>query len=117
MENLDLACAKIGKEIADSESSKDFENLITDALAVLEEQGVYALFLFLKVKKDTTITNKLRLFLIRTPEQTPLFTEQGDVFTSIQDIAEDLDRLLMTRDLIRQVLIYARFHVRKEVNK
>jgi hypothetical protein len=42
-ENLDLACAKVGKTIAER-PSKDLENLITSALAVLEEQRALCLF-------------------------------------------------------------------------
>ena len=48
-ENLDLACARTGQAIAEK-PSKELEKLVTSALAVLEEQGVYALFLFLKTR-------------------------------------------------------------------
>ena len=61
-ENLDLACAKTGQAIAEK-PSKELEKLVTTALAVLEEQGVYALFLFLKTrggKAAPTIEQKKR---------------------------------------------------------
>ncbi len=38
-----LACAKVGKTIAER-ALKELESLVTSALAVLEEQGLYAFF-------------------------------------------------------------------------
>jgi len=113
-ENLDLACAKVGKTIA-KQPSKELENLITSALAVLEEQGIYALFLFLKTRGGSGAENviqKLHEFLKVTPQQTPLLSDDADVFTSLQQIAKDLDKLLLVRDLVRQSLVYARYHAR-----
>jgi len=115
LENLDLACAKVGKTIAER-PSKDLEKLVTNALAVLEEQGIYALFLFLKARggnEAPNVTQKLSEFLKKTPQQAPLLSSNtDDVFTSLQEIADDLDRLLLARDLVRQVLVYARYHAR-----
>ncbi|NIA09294.1 MAG: hypothetical protein GWP10_06085 [Nitrospiraceae bacterium] len=55
-ENLDLACSQVGKTIAE-QSSKELKNLITSALAVLEEQGIYALFLYLKAQDKNNIAS------------------------------------------------------------
>lgn len=114
-ENLDLACAKVGKTIAER-PSKGLENLITSALAVLEEQGVYALFLFLKAQgKDEgkTVSGKLHVFLKKTPQQQHLLSDDADIFNSLQRMAENLNNLLLARDLIRQSLVYARYHARE----
>lgn len=113
-ENLDLACARTGQAIAEK-PSKELEKLVTSALAVLEEQGVYALFLFLKTrggKAAPTIEQKVREFLKTTPQQAPLLPDDGDVFASLQSMSEDLDKLLLARDLLRQTLVYARYHAR-----
>lgn len=118
-ENLDLACAKVGKTIAER-PSKEIENLVTSALAVLEEQGIYALFLFLKARGGTlaeNVSQKLHEFLKKTPQQAPLLSNNNtdntdDVFTPLQEMAKDLDRLLLARDLVRQTLVYARYHAR-----
>lgn len=116
-ENLDLACAKMGKTIAEN-PSKELENIVTNALAVLEEQGVYALFLFLKVQTGKnkemakSICGKLFTFLKETPKQAPLLSNNNDVFTFLQQMAKDLDKLLLCRDLVRQSLVYARYHAR-----
>ncbi len=92
-ENLDLACAKVGKTIAER-PSKDLENLITSALAVLEEQGLYAFFLFLKARGGSDAP------------------KVNDNIYKFQEMAKDLDKLLLARDLVRQVLVYARYHAR-----
>lgn len=113
-ENLDLACAKVGKTIAER-PSKELENLITSALAVLEEQGIYALFLFLKTRGGSgaeNVNQKIYEFLKVTPQQAPLLSGNDDVFTSLQQMAKDLDKLLLARDLVRQTLVYARYHAR-----
>ena len=113
-ENLDLACARAGKTIAEI-PSKELENLVTDALAVLEEQGVYALFLFLKTRGGSgaeNVNQKIYEFLKVTPQQAPLLSGNADVFTSLQQMAKDLDKLLLARDLVRQTLVYARYHAR-----
>ena len=113
-ENLDLACAKMGKTVSDR-PSKELENLITSALAVLEEQGIYALFLYLRTQGKNigqTVSDNLHNFLKETPQQTPLLSGNTDIFTSLQQMAKDLDSLLLARDLIRQSLVYARYHAR-----
>ena len=113
-ENLDLTCAKVGKTIAER-PSKELENLITSALAVLEEQGIYALFLFLKTRGGSgaeNVNQKIYEFLKVTPQQAPLLSGNADVFTSLQQMAKDLDKLLLARDLVRQTLVYARYHAR-----
>jgi len=114
LENLDLACARVGKTIAEK-PSKELENLVTSALAVLEDQGVYALFLFLKARGGNTAENveqKIHEFLKATPQQAPLLSDGSDVLVSLQRMAKDLDNLLLARDLARQTLVYARYHAR-----
>ena len=89
--------------------------LVTSALAVLEEQGVYALFLFLEARRDKvapSVERKVREFLKTTPRQAPLLPGGGDIFRSLQSMSEDLDKLLLARDLLRQALVYARYHAR-----
>lgn len=113
MENLDLRCAERGKHLG--EEVKD-EKLLTDALAVLEEQGVYAFFLYLKARgKDEggKVRRKCIDFLKKTPQAQPLLTGQAtDDFELLQTLANDLDSLLLARDLLRQALVYGRYHAK-----
>jgi hypothetical protein len=112
MENLDLRCADLGKQIAGQADEK----LLTDALSVLEEQGVYAFFLFLKARgkqPGSRVSDACRDFLKRTPQARPLLgAAQGDVFAALQALADDLDGLLLARDLLRQGLVYGRYHAK-----
>jgi hypothetical protein len=113
-ENLDLACAGVGKRITETSGErKELEKLITNALAVLEEQGLYALFLFLKAQDSgmaNGIRKKLLSFLEKTPRQASLLPPNADD-ADLHNIT-DLDNLLLARDLVRQSLVYARYHAR-----
>ncbi len=107
--NLDMECARLGAQLAEI---SDDDKTLTDALSVLEAQGVYAFFLYLAQKKERRpITKACRVFLgHHLPGESG--SGDGDVFKTIQDIAGDLDRLLLARDLLRQSLIYARYHAK-----
>lgn len=111
MENLDLKCAELGRALA--EINDIDEKLVRDALAVLEEQGVYAFFLYLKARgkaPDRPVNDKCRDFL---KHQNCLPSGQTrDVFADLQGLATNLDDLLFARDLLRQALVYARYHVK-----
>jgi hypothetical protein len=112
MENLDLRCAELGKTLA----QKADEKLLTDALSVLEEQGVYAFFLYLKARgkePGAKVSDECRDFLKETPKEKPLLgNAQNDVFSGLQTLAADLDGLLLARDLLRQGLVYGRYHAK-----
>lgn len=114
MENLDLKCAELGARLAHNEGGD--EKLLTDALAVLEEQGVYAFFLFLKAKRGTpgeTLSDACFDFLKKTPKGMPLLADTGgNVFKAIQCLNGDLDALLHARDLLRQGIAYGRYHAK-----
>ncbi|GIW72675.1 MAG: hypothetical protein KatS3mg102_2217 [Planctomycetota bacterium] len=104
--NLDLACAQLGAELA----KKSDEKTLTDALSVLEEQGVYAFFLFLKQKKERSDLSKAcREFL---PKQFGRDFDGNDEFRGTQALAKDLDKLFFARDLLRQALVYGRYHAK-----
>jgi len=122
IENLEVACAKKAREIA-AQPSKELEKLLTEALDVLEEQGVYALFLFLKTQDQKIIASNTRERLCRLLEETPrgnplLPGGDGDVLELIsKTISKDLDRLLLCHDLLRQTLVFARYHARLEAGE
>jgi hypothetical protein len=105
--NLDMECAKLGSQLATQSDDKT----LTDALSVLEEQGVYAFFLYLGQKNDRRgVTNSCRDFL---KEHLPGgFGSNDNAFKASQDIAGDIDKLLLARDLLRQSLIYGRYHAK-----
>ncbi len=104
--NLDLACAQLGAELA----QKSDDKTLTDALSVLEEQGVYAFFLFLRQKNERSgVSEECRDFLHK---QFGDAFDKKDEFAGTQALAEDLDKLLFARDLLRQALVYGRYHAK-----
>lgn len=104
--NLDMECAKLGSQLATQSDDKT----LTDALSVLEEQGVYAFFLYLAQKSDRRVTNSCRDFL---KQHLPGgFGSDDNAFRATQDIAGDIDELMLARDLLRQSLIYGRYHAK-----
>lgn len=117
VQNLDAACAKLGAKLAAS-GNKDTENSITKALGVLEEQGVYALFLYLHAREKQwgqTTSKELATFLRDQPsKQSALLgtTTTDEPFDALQALAADLDKLLFARDLLHRALVYARYHAK-----
>lgn len=129
MENLDLACAQLGQELANVPDLT--EKLVNDALAVLQEQGPYALFLYLLARGKNPgkkVAEKCFEFLKRTPQQAPLLRDENPSFSQERNedkflsaicmqLAHNLDRLLFARDLLQQALTYARYHLKAKEAK
>ena len=119
IQNLDLECAKLAETLAQQMS----EQVITKALGVLEEQGLYAYFLFLKSSKEKEIKKEDKEEIINRcysllQDNLSLKNNSKDIFEKIQGLATDLDNLLLARDLLRQALVYARYHAKaKEKEK
>jgi len=109
--NLDMECAKLGAQLGKPNEDK----MLTDALSVLEEQGVYAFFLYLGQKNDRRrATDLCKKFL---QDHLPGgFGSDDNAFEATQDIAGDIDKLLLARDLLRQSLIYGRYHAKARAN-
>lgn len=112
MQNLDVECAKLGRELAQLDRVDD--KTLTSALGVLEEQGVYACFLFLNAQGGPAgrrVSAELAKFLQKVPAESPLLGN-GELFTALQALVGDLDKLLFARDLLRQALVYGRYHAK-----
>lgn len=109
VQNLDAACAKLGATLG----TRDAENRITKALGVLEEQGVYAMFLYLHARENNWGSDALATFLRQNPsQQNALLDTNNDLFAALQTLAGDLDKLLVARDLLHRALVYARYHAK-----
>jgi len=95
--------------------NSDVDNTVTKALGVLQENGVYACFLYLlaKEKENGTVVVEEMLNLLdglsfgwgkpenHSPEQ---------VLGYISDkVTSDLERLLLAKETLEQMLIYARY--------
>lgn len=116
--------ANVKKSKTDAKERKKaietLERLATKSLGVLQEQGVYALLLFLfsRSSEEEKLTPFIRCQLCQALRSFP-----GLAIGSIPDtndsqklldffstnVAGDLDTLFLVRDLYEQTLIYARF--------
>jgi hypothetical protein len=125
MKNLDVLAARTAQGIIDDtklmngaklEAGK-VDNLVTKALGVLQENGVYAAMLYLysrTEKKDKFVAEKTRerlLSLLTDLEITGLpGTQASEALKFLTDkVCDDLDRLLLVKQLWEQALIYARY--------
>jgi hypothetical protein len=108
--------------------AKDVDNLITKALGVLQENGVYACFLFLFSRtrdKDRDIAEVVREQLLALAaadlpfgweKPRPMDAETVLPYVS-NKICAELDPLLMTKELFEQTLIYARYGAKARKKK
>ncbi len=120
MEIIDMICAKYGAIIG--EGQDDFsEAFVNRTLGVLQENGIYALFLYLKSQgkgknEDCASHIQNQLFdllkqLLNNFKGTS--GPQNDIPKIIRDeLVEDLNALFFARDLIERTLVYARYHLK-----
>ena len=111
--NLDIQCAELGREIA--QISGIDENLVNEALTVLEEQGPYAMFLYLQAKHSNVagkVSSKSLQFLKIIFGN--CLDSANDILKAIKLLAnsENLDDLLFARDILRTAFSYARYHLK-----
>lgn len=99
------------------------ERLTTKTLGVLQQQGVYAtmLFLFSRTGDEAKVAESyIRPHLYQALKALPAFQNDAGVPDSNADaetalkfytdkVLDDLDTLLLVRDLYEQTLIYARY--------
>lgn len=116
MQNTDMICAKYGSKIAGID--KLSEPLVNKSLGVLQEDGVYSFFLFLAaqakgiqntqadcIQKD--IFDLLKVFF------QSIKNSQEDILSIVRNnLAEDLDDLLLSKDIIERTMVYARYHLK-----
>jgi hypothetical protein len=117
--NLDQLAAKYAQEVIKNSKDKDIdiENTVTKALGVLQENGVYACFLYLMAKEDekrekVVVKNMLGLldelnFGWGKPNNP---SDNKEVLEYIiNKVTVDLERLLLAKETLEQMLIYARY--------
>ncbi len=124
--NLDQLCARYGWQIASEVHKaigKNAENHITKSLGVLQEDGVYAFFLYQasRGQREKTGSEKLKELAQNLLKEAGIeaFRNSNDPLEAVRDrLANDLDQLnnldqlLLAKRLLEQTLIYARYHVK-----
>ena len=134
--NLDQLCAQFGYQIADAVNEKfhkqaDTENLITKSLGILQEDGVYAFFLYLASQIKPNDQGKNRsgaaralanqaadllkhdwLELIQVSDSEDRYKEAMNTMRTENGLTGNLGQLLFAKRLLEQALIYARYHAK-----
>ncbi len=133
MTNLDKIAAERAQQMALQTQNisgvkkpiETLERLVTKALGVLQSQGVYAcmLFLFSRTGDENKIAPVVLAQLFEALKSLSIFADaqvpeansrvrDALCFYSERVAGDDLDTLLLVRDLYEQTLIYARYHAR-----
>jgi len=111
MQNLDILCAEKGRAIAGIEKMED--RVINEALTVLDNQGPYAMFLYLKARHNEIFAKSEGEFKTLLKEAFKEKVNDGsNVLEIINALAENLDDLLFVSDLLKTTLAYARYHLK-----
>src|SRR5579883_590535 len=131
MRNLDLLAAQTAQKIiadtTDGQKAAKVDNLITKALGVLQENGVYAalLYLYSRSADEQPVARQIRLQLLHLTSELALrpptdkqvgdkvVVEDAPASAALQFLTDhicgNLDRLLLVKQLWEQTLIYARY--------
>lgn len=124
--NLDRLAAKHAQAIINSTRNKqasDVYNTVTKALGVLQENGVYACFLYLLAKEGDNgrvVVEEMLKLLGGLPFgwQAPMKNDKIDTTAEVvlphisEKVTENLERLLLAKETLEQMLIYARYGAR-----
>lgn len=126
--NLDRLAAQHAQAIV-KQANSDIETTVTKTLGVLQEDGVYACFLYLLAKekenRDVVVDQMLTLLeKLGFGWEKPMKNGKPDlsadaVLKHITDhVTQDLERLLLAKETLEQMLIYARYgaKARQEAN-
>jgi hypothetical protein len=116
--NLDRLAAEYAQNIITRTKDKkasDIDNTITKALGVLQENGVYACFLYLLAREkenDSVVVNEMLNVLdgLGFGWGKPADDRPEAVLAHVSDkVMADTERLLLAKETLEQMLIYARY--------
>lgn len=125
--NLEPVCARYGMDLVtlykdEKTGLDDKENIVTKALGVLVENGVYAMTVFLltcnKDKFGLHVLNSLAALLadekvnLLSKKDVPPADGEGMLarLTAIRSLTEDMEKLFMARRVLEGALTFARYH-------
>jgi hypothetical protein len=126
---IEYHLARHAQGLPDATDGKKSERLLTNALGVLNEQGVYALFLYLHAEKDA-VAKKIGAGILkfladreihadvawskdfRQANGAALLFDDRTLFTKLQTLCRSRDDLFYAHGLLEQLLTYARYHAK-----
>lgn len=111
MKDLYIRCAELGRQLANIQNMD--EKALNNALAVLEEQGLYAMFLYIRARHGEVAGEFQRhCFTLLREVFGDRVPANADALSVVERLADDLDDLLFARYLLRNALGYARYHLK-----
>ena len=130
--NLDFLCAKYGQEIVRSVEREvmekkirknDIENMLQKSLGVLQEDGIYAFTVYLDAEgafnnaaegKEHVVKEILKNAwnLLNDIALVNGECKRDIVYSGLQKLSADLNKLFLAKDLIEKCLIYALYHAK-----
>jgi len=118
--NLDRVCAaKAVRMVTDVKKAgqDSADTLITKALGVLQEQGLYALVLFCDSRKEEKGTGEIKNNIFNLLKEQKLITNNSPADLTAElskenGLLSNLDELFLAIFLIEKTLIYARYHAK-----
>lgn len=121
--NLEPLCARYGRRMVTNDYEiKKQENILTKALGVLSENGIYAMSVFLLSCHEKEYGKNLfntHLRTLWTDQEIGLLSPQNNsvaaLLTAVQEMTGDLHKLILSRELTEQSLVFARYHAKAEI--
>lgn len=119
--NLDTFSARAAGELVDDivnshiGKAKDVENNIRNAMGILREEGVYAFYLYLLYRESKDATMKViwkKAARLLSREELRLFNHDHPTREEVIALTENLNNLLLARQLIERYLTYALYGLR-----
>lgn len=124
--NLDRLAARHAQEIIRRTKNKkpsEVDNTVSKALGVLQENGVYACFLYLLAKEKENgiaVVEEMLNLLASLPFGwgRPHAVAPEEVLKHISEkVTADLEPLLLAKETLEQMLIYARYGAKARSNQ
>ncbi|WP_041082082.1 hypothetical protein [Thermotoga profunda] len=118
-ENIDQICAKysigIISEMTSEYDPKEVQNLITKALGVLQQQGLYSFGLFCKAesKAGKILENIIKML----HEIEVLDNSTENELSKLSKLSENIHDLILAVEIVEKTLIYSRYHAKALVKE
>jgi len=122
IQNIEPICAQWGRQMIDENNDTTIgekETIITKALCVLAENGLYAMAVFLlsshKKEYGQRVLTEYLAGLWHDFDLCPRETDKGSMLDAVKKITENLHELILARKTAEQALVFARYHAKAEV--
>ena len=117
MINFDSMAAVCAADIIASAGKKNIiaeaDTRITSALNILTEQGIYAMFLWIREQEYNWISEPLNRFFSK-PENPLQIRNRLPSHEACMELSDSLEKMFLAKQLIEQILTYARHMAKAE---